>query len=1020
MDIDSLKRQFASPSNTYRLAPFWFLNHDLEDSELIRQIEEMARKGVGGFIMHPRHGLITPYLSEEYMDRIETCIRQADKRRMKAYLYDEKNWPSGPVDGELIEKHPEHRMSGCYLSEEWTVLGGKRIKEVINPGEELIGIVAVPLGRGKRLQGLPQSAVSLVEHVANCILDWTPPTGCSWQVMVFTRNFLKPFGFFGGYLDTLSKSAVSEFISMTHEKYADRFEKYFGGTVDGIFTDEPSMNYNPKGAVPWTPTLPSEFNRRHGYDIIGALPAVFKDAGTAAAQLRCDFYDTVTELYSQSFFKQTYDWCGSRRLNFIGHVLGEGELFDETKHQGDFFRSAKYMHYGGVDFLTESTWPAPGKPGSLNNLIGPKLASSAAHIYGKPRVMSEAFGLASAWSIDLRNLKWMTDWQIALGVNLFEPHAFYYSIQGFRKWECPPGEFYQSSFWPYYNVFADYTARLCSALAGGYHIADVAVIFPVRAMWSAMNPGRTPEANEIVSTLEKVTAALMQAGLDFDILPEESIIENMAPTDLVHFDSLERYKAIIVPNCTTLLQETAHFLNTCIENGNTVAVCGDLPKTLVTESASQWIEDSMTPELLADRFQPKYDWKSRAITPLPRGDVRGVILPDAADKPLEDVTEAISAVLSAFIRPDIIVRADGDERPYIPEIIHCHYRRGNVDFVFLANTSRSDGFRTTVSIDMLGAPARWDAATGEVSLIDSYEFENGRIKLSLDFEPTQAYLISITPTEVWEPAKEDRKPDKEHITQLSGEWEFATLTPNALPITEWRFTMGGGEKRSWSCAWHEYTAEFDCQAKLKQARLLIDGLLTEKLWRRSAPIHVEISLNGKPVTNFEQGTYLDHLIREADVVELIEKGKNVLKIRTNTQLAPAGNLSDPAYLIGDFCLEGRQIVDEPGKIKTGSWAEQGYPYFSGIGSYRQKVKLAKPKGRILLRMAKPADMAEVIVNGKRVGLLAWEPWEIDISNHAKEGMNEIEIRIANSMTNLLVMEPKESGLLGAVEVVEID
>ncbi|HPP74887.1 MAG TPA: hypothetical protein PLU88_07170, partial [Armatimonadota bacterium] len=251
MDLESLKKEFSNPASTYRLAPFWFLNHELEDSELTWQINEMNRKGVGGFILHPRHGLITPYLSEEWMNRMDTCIKEADKLRMKAYLYDENNWPSGPVDGELIEKYPDYNMSGCFLSQEWIVQGGKRLKEQIDFVDGLIAIVAVPVGRGKRLEGLPQSAVSLVEFLNDKTLDWTAPAGSKWQVMVFTRKFLKPYGFFGGYLDTLSRQAVAKFIEMTHEKYAERFADYFGGTVDGIFTDEPAMSYNPDPAVPW-------------------------------------------------------------------------------------------------------------------------------------------------------------------------------------------------------------------------------------------------------------------------------------------------------------------------------------------------------------------------------------------------------------------------------------------------------------------------------------------------------------------------------------------------------------------------------------------------------------------------------------------------------------------------------------------------------------------------------------------------------------------------------------------------
>jgi hypothetical protein len=97
------------------------------------------------------------------------------------------------------------------------------------------------------------------------------------------------------------------------------------------------------------------------------------------------------------------------------------------------------------------------------------------------------------------------------------------------------------------------------------------------------------------------------------------------------------------------------------------------------------------------------------------------------------------------------------------------------------------------------------------------------------------------------------------------------------------------------------------------------------------------------------------------------------------------------------------------------WAEQGYPFYSGVASYSQKVKIPKAK-RVIFRMEKPADMAEVLVNGKRAAVLPWEPWEADITKYVKAGDNDITVRVANSMVNLLIQQPKASGLLGAVEL----
>ena len=51
----------------YQSLPFWSWNAELEIDELKKQIRWMKDNGIGGFFMHARSGLITEYLSEDWM-----------------------------------------------------------------------------------------------------------------------------------------------------------------------------------------------------------------------------------------------------------------------------------------------------------------------------------------------------------------------------------------------------------------------------------------------------------------------------------------------------------------------------------------------------------------------------------------------------------------------------------------------------------------------------------------------------------------------------------------------------------------------------------------------------------------------------------------------------------------------------------------------------------------------------------------------------------------------------------------
>ncbi len=1024
MNIEQLKQQFADPPSRFALAPFWFLNHELTDEELRWQIREMHANGVKGFILHARHGLITEYLSEEWFARIETCIKEADRLGMKAYLYDENNWPSGPVDGVLLQKYPDYRMSACTLTGRYAVAGGKRLRQKLDLRDGLIAVVAVPIERN-RLAGLPNSAQLLDDFVIDGALDWTAPEDCSkWSVFVFARTFLTKGTFFGGYLDTLNKDAVGKFIEMTHKPYTELFSRYFGGTVDGIFTDEPAIliPHADASMLPYTPTLSSEFGWRHGYEFYRVLPALFADAGDATAQLRCDFYDTISHVYEQAYFKQIYDYCDPLRLNSIGHVLYEGETYECHRYQGDYFRGARYMHWSGCDELCDITWPIPGRDGYLNNLIGPKLASSAAHHFDKPRVMSECFGLAGDWHVDIRTLKCLTDWLIAMGVNLIEPHAFYYSIQGERKWECPPGEFYQSAFWPYYKYFADYAARICSVFTDADHVADVAVLYPTRSMWATINPDRTDDSRRVARDFELVTAALTKAGYDFDLFSEEILVEDVSSACLESLTSGESYKALVIPTTVAMLAETADFISQCAESGVNVILVGDPPDQLLSPTGAAWTDEDWSSDIFMEQFGSEYDANSRKLTPrsVLEAEESAVHVPGLAEMDENRLAEVFTDVFEELFDADVRV-LDAKTKRFIPDVVHCHYRHGEDDFYFFANTARDKAFTALISLDAIGVPSIWNAETGDVLALQSYDYDGQRTAFELTFQPCESYVIGVTTLPIGDEVVEiEREPAYSKVIQLSDEWSFATDKPNALPISDWRFSMADPSKGLYASGWHCYTAVFDCEAELTVARLAVDGLLTEKIWRRSTPIHVEIKLNDQAVTGFEQGTYIDHLIMEADILPHIKRGHNVLQIWCNSQLAPAGSLEHPVYVLGDFEVREQagksRIVPASGSISAGDWAAQGYPFYSGVAAYTQTVKLPRTSKRVYLRMEKPGDLAEIIVNGEFAAVLPWEPWAADITDLVRAGDNEITIRVANAMANLFLQKPKASGILGKVEI----
>ncbi len=53
----------------------------------------------------------------------------------------------------------------------------------------------------------------------------------------------------------------------------------------------------------------SRFQERNGYNLRPRLPDLFFDISPDSAHVRYDFYNTLTEFYSQAYYKQIHEWC---------------------------------------------------------------------------------------------------------------------------------------------------------------------------------------------------------------------------------------------------------------------------------------------------------------------------------------------------------------------------------------------------------------------------------------------------------------------------------------------------------------------------------------------------------------------------------------------------------------------------------------------------------------------------------------------------------------------------------------
>lgn len=206
---------FKEVPKKYRPIPFWSWNEKLNVDETREQIRKMDKAGIGGFFMHARGGLQTPYMGEEWFENVEASVDEAKKCGMRPWAYDENGWPSGFGDGLVNGLGVEYQQKNLCMESEWI------------PKENFI-------------------------------------CKCGEHYFYYEAN--------PSYVDTLDKTVIARFIEVAYQPY---FE-HFGNAVEGFFTDEPQVSRN---GMPWSFVFREEYKRRYGEDIYEHLEELFLSVG---------------------------------------------------------------------------------------------------------------------------------------------------------------------------------------------------------------------------------------------------------------------------------------------------------------------------------------------------------------------------------------------------------------------------------------------------------------------------------------------------------------------------------------------------------------------------------------------------------------------------------------------------------------------------------------------------------------------------------------------------------------------
>lgn len=951
-----------NPGKNYRGIPFWSWNDKLDKEELEWQIREQDRMGLGGYFMHARGGLKTSYLSEEWMQCIETCIVEGNKSGMGSWIYDENGWPSGFAGGMIPALGDEYRQK--YL--EFKVVK----KSGLNTLDNILGIYKTHGNYEK------------IENVYEMPED---------EDILSVCYKVNPY-----YTDLLNAGTVEKFIESTHEVYYKAFTEHYGKGLPGIFTDEPQYG---REAIPWSFIVPERFKVKYGYDLLDHLSALYYKTPDYKS-VRYDFWNLLTGLFTEGYAKQISEWCESHNCRLTGHVLLEEDIRYQTMCSGSAMGFYQYMHIPGIDWLGRD----------IGNAVICKQVSSVANQLGKEQVIGEMFA-CSGWNSSFEDLKRIAEWQYVLGVNLMCAHLEGYSIRGMRKRDHPPGMFYQSPWWGEYRKFNDYFARLGMLLTEGSNEADLLVIHPLRSGWILFDEScynRIP--NTEIQALDSKFADLsgILSGLHYNYHYGDE--EIMAKFGKVEDGKLKvgkcAYTAVIIPPSITLDPKTIELLKDFISSGGSAFCFEEFPGLCMGRNCSELAfirRDCIEMGLSMESIEKSLDKSvKRPVRVLSAG---------------KEVTGILHQIRNYDDGYGVFLVNTGKQTEYETEI-----RLNRDKPVFIVNLEegvpecipykKEDG---VIKIALRFAPAQSYMILASDSVqagpFDRVENYSGKREIKLEshwtYELKNLNVLTM---------------DYCRLKIGNGEWsekkpvillqkELLELGRNEDITLEFTFESDFGfENGRESYLVVEDAKKYDIEINGRILNTKAAGWWKDKSFKK-------ISVKGMVRKGTNKIVLKTHFYNSPEILNKLKRAKefeaeaNMLTfdselesiyllgdfvVRCEGEMFPAGN--DSLMYAGNFFLSGHS-----NRLFSGDFTGGGFPFYSGSVLLYNTIDIGDIENyaSIVFKMTKPhAAVSRLYINGTEVKTFMWGPFEAEVRKYLKNGVNAIAVELVGTDRNL--------------------
>ena len=928
MSFKKVEKSFVEPGKEFRPAPLWTWNARVNHEDIYLGLKFFKEQGFGGAFIHPRPGLETEYLSDEWFELYRYSVETAKSMGLDIWIYDENSYPSGFAGGHVQREmpeswdHPVRLRPHCF----------ETLPEDLSPyayflkqdGEDFVDISSDP----EAFKGKPGVYYLYIPETAETVEGRS-----AWH---------------GGYpyVDLLYPGVTEKFLEITMSGYEKEFGKSLAPLLHGMFTDEPRCPF-------WTPAMFEEFKKDWGYDLLPNLPKLAVEVGDWK-KVRRDYAQTRLRLFEEHWSIPYSGYCEDHGLTWTGHYW-EHE-WPRTGMGPDNMAMYRYHQMPAIDMLFNG-FNEYSTDAQFGNVRSVKEVRSVANQCGRTRVLSETYG-GAGWDLTFEDMKRLADWEYALGINFMNQHYSNVTIEGARKMDYPDYFTRYSPWGKDYRILNDHVSRLSLVLSQGEQRNDILVIEPTNTVWQYDSEWYNhPKVRQIGNDFQSFVTGLEKAQYEYD-LGSEDIIKDLGEVRDMKFAVGQRvYSVVVVPEQVEVLY----------------------PRT---------------EELLAlfESQGGKVVWMNRGgnMADIPKG---GVIFEDLEGSGLYHH------------------RRD--------------YREG--ELIFLANSSLTDFASGTLTIDG-SCLVEYDTMTGEKFSYPSFPADKGKVKASFNLPPAGHLLLFASRKKVSLEGRPVRSVDFS-VLYPDTDLKVRRLSDNYLTLDACDIYVDGelfqkddyvvkacrdlyarfGVSNPWESAIQYKREAFDADTitvgdiHVQYSFEITPGtvcdsirLVCEKPWLWDVTVN-----GGIPV--LQEGVHpLDIRTGCYDISALVREGRNVVDLHI-PQMSMFAEISD-VFVCGDFsvvpCPDGWGIAP-PAELDRGWWCEQGMPFYSWTVAYSKTYTVDDlSRSYHLVLDDLHGTVAEVLVNGEKVGIIGWKPFETELSGILKEGSNDVEVRIIGSLHNL--------------------